>query len=263
MLYVDLHLVHEVTSPQAFAGLRARGLGVRRPEKTVATMDHSTPTSKGLKVIDDEARAQLETLARNCADFGVRCYGLGDQRRGIVHVMGPELGLTQPGMTIVCGDSHTATHGAFGALAFGIGSSEVEHVLATQCLLQRRPTTLEVRVDGILPQGVTAKDLILAVIAKIGVGGGTGAVIEYTGTAVRGLDMEARMTVCNMSIEAGARAGLISPDDVTFQYLEKREFAPQGSPTGTPRSRVGGPCAPTRARATTSRCASTPPRSRR
>ncbi|HXU72372.1 MAG TPA: 3-isopropylmalate dehydratase large subunit [Polyangia bacterium] len=227
ILYVDLHLVHEVTSPQAFAGLRARGLRVRRPDKTVATMDHSTPTTKGLKVLDDAARAQLDTLAKNCADFDVRCYGLGSERRGIVHVMGPELGLTQPGMTIVCGDSHTATHGAFGALAFGIGSSEVEHVLATQCLLQRRPSTLEVRVDGKLPKGVTAKDLILAVIARIGVDGGTGAVIEYTGTAIRGLDMEARMTVCNMSIEAGARAGLISPDDVTFQYLERREFAPQ------------------------------------
>ncbi len=227
ILYVDLHLVHEVTSPQAFAGLRARGLGVRRPDKTVATMDHSTPTTPGLKVLDDQARAQLDTLAKNCADFDVKCYGLGNERRGIVHVMGPELGLTQPGMTIVCGDSHTATHGAFGALAFGIGSSEVEHVLATQCLLQRRPTTLEVRVDGSLPRGVTAKDLILAVIAKIGVGGGTGAVIEYTGTAIRGLDMEARMTVCNMSIEAGARAGLIAPDDVTFHYLERREFAPR------------------------------------
>jgi 3-isopropylmalate/(R)-2-methylmalate dehydratase large subunit len=227
VLYVDLHLVHEVTSPQAFAGLRARGLGVRRPDKTVATMDHSTPTTPGLKVLDDQARAQLDTLAKNCADFDIRCYGLGSERRGIVHVMGPELGLTQPGMTIVCGDSHTATHGAFGALAFGIGSSEVEHVLATQCLLQRRPTTLEVRVDGSLPRGVTAKDLILAVIARIGVDGGTGAVIEYTGSAIRGLDMEARMTVCNMSIEAGARAGMIAPDDVTFQYLERREFAPQ------------------------------------
>ncbi|HEY2745262.1 MAG TPA: 3-isopropylmalate dehydratase large subunit [Polyangia bacterium] len=227
ILYVDLHLVHEVTSPQAFAGLRARGLGVRRPEKTVATMDHSTPTTRGLKVLDDQARAQLDTLAKNCADFGVQCYGLGSERRGIVHVMGPELGLTQPGMTVVCGDSHTATHGAFGALAFGIGSSEVEHVLATQCLLQRRPSTLEVRVDGTLPRGVTAKDLILAVIARIGVAGGTGAVIEYTGTAIRGLDMEARMTVCNMSIEAGARAGLIAPDDVTFHYLERREFAPR------------------------------------
>jgi 3-isopropylmalate/(R)-2-methylmalate dehydratase large subunit len=227
VLYVDLHLVHEVTSPQAFAGLRARGLRVRRPEKTVATMDHSTPTTPGLRVLDDQARAQLETLAKNCADFGVRCYGMGDQKRGIVHVMGPELGLTQPGMTIVCGDSHTATHGAFGAHAFGIGSSEVEHVLATQCLLQRKPTTLEVRVDGKLAKGVTAKDLILAVIARIGVGGGTGAVIEYTGTAIRGLDMEARMTVCNMSIEAGARAGLIAPDDLTFQYLERREFAPR------------------------------------
>jgi 3-isopropylmalate/(R)-2-methylmalate dehydratase large subunit len=227
ILYVDLHLVHEVTSPQAFAGLRARGLKVRRPDKTVATMDHSTPTTPGLRVLDDQARAQLDTLAKNCADFDVRCYGLSSDKRGIVHVMGPELGLTHPGMTIVCGDSHTATHGAFGALAFGIGSSEVEHVLATQCLLQRRPSTLEVRVDGILPKGVTAKDLILAVIAKIGVDGGNGSVIEYCGTAVRGLDMEARMTVCNMSIEAGARAGLISPDDVTFHYLERREFAPQ------------------------------------
>jgi 3-isopropylmalate/(R)-2-methylmalate dehydratase large subunit len=227
ILYIDLHLVHEVTSPQAFAGLRARQLPVRRPERTVATMDHSTPTTPGLRVVDDQARTQLETLAKNCADFGVRCYGLDSDQRGIVHVMGPELGLTQPGMTIVCGDSHTATHGAFGALAFGIGSSEVEHVLATQCLLQRRPSTLEVRVDGMLPRGVTAKDLILAVIAKIGVDGGTGAVIEYTGEAIRGLDMESRMTVCNMSIEAGARAGLIAPDDTTFQYLQGREFAPQ------------------------------------
>jgi 3-isopropylmalate/(R)-2-methylmalate dehydratase large subunit len=228
VLYVDLHLVHEVTSPQAFSVLRSRGVGVRRPERTVATMDHSTPTTPGLKVIDGEAAKQLDTLTRNCADFGVRLYGLDSDKRGIVHVMGPELGLTQPGMTIVCGDSHTATHGAFGALAFGIGSSEVAHVLATQCLLQRKPKTLEVRVDGHLARGVTAKDLILAVIAQIGVGGGTGAVLEYSGDAVRGLDMEARMTVCNMSIEAGARAGLIAPDDTTFQYLARREFAPQG-----------------------------------
>ena len=228
VLYVDLHLVHEVTSPQAFAGLRARGLPVRRPERTVATMDHSTPTTPGLVVIDAEARTQLDTLAKNCADFGVRCYGLDSERRGIVHVIGPELGLTQPGMTIVCGDSHTATHGAFGALAFGIGSSEVEHVLATQCLLQRRPSTLEVRVDGRLPLGVTAKDLILAVIARIGVDGGNGAVIEYTGDAITALDMEARMTVCNMSIEAGARAGLIAPDETTFRYLARRAHAPAG-----------------------------------
>jgi 3-isopropylmalate/(R)-2-methylmalate dehydratase large subunit len=229
VMYVDLHLVHEVTSPQAFSGLRERGLRVRRPERTVATMDHSTPTTPGLVIVDDQARAQLQTLAKNCLDFGVQCYGMDSDQRGIVHVIGPELGLTQPGMTIVCGDSHTATHGAFGALAFGIGSSEVEHVLATQCLLQKRPTSLEVRVDGMLPRGVTAKDLILAVIAKIGVDGGNGAVIEYTGDAIRALDMEARMTVCNMSIEAGARAGLIAPDDTTFQYLAKRQFAPKGA----------------------------------
>jgi 3-isopropylmalate/(R)-2-methylmalate dehydratase large subunit len=228
VLYVDLHLVHEVTSPQAFSVLRERGIGVRRPERTVATMDHSTPTTPGLKVIDGEAAKQLDTLTRNCADFGVRLYGLDSDKRGIVHVMGPELGLTHPGMTIVCGDSHTATHGAFGALAFGIGSSEVAHVLATQCLLQRKPKTLQVRVDGHLSRGVTAKDLILAVIAQIGVGGGTGAVLEYSGDAIAGLDMEARMTVCNMSIEAGARAGLIAPDDTTFQYLARREFAPKG-----------------------------------
>jgi 3-isopropylmalate/(R)-2-methylmalate dehydratase large subunit len=228
VLYIDLHLIHEVTSPQAFSVLRGRDLAVRRPDRTVATMDHSTPTTPGLKVVDGEAAAQLGTLEKNCADFGVRLYGLDSDKRGIVHVMGPELGFTQPGMTIVCGDSHTATHGAFGALAFGIGTSEVSHVLATQCLLQRKPKTLEVRIDGALPRGVTAKDVILAIIAKIGVGGGTGAVIEYTGDAIRGLDMEARMTVCNMSIEAGARAGLIAPDDTTFQYLQRREFAPKG-----------------------------------
>jgi 3-isopropylmalate/(R)-2-methylmalate dehydratase large subunit len=230
VLYVDLHLVHEVTSPQAFAGLRARGLRVRRPEKTVATMDHSIPTVPGgLRVLDGAAKAQIAQLEANCQEFGITLHGLGTSTTGIVHVIGPELGLTQPGMTIVCGDSHTATHGAFGALAFGIGTSEVEHVLATQCLLQRRPKTLEVRVDGALKKGVGAKDVILALIAKIGVGGGTGHVIEYRGEVIRGLDMEARMTICNMSIEAGARAGMVAPDDTTFQYLAKRPHAPAGA----------------------------------
>jgi 3-isopropylmalate/(R)-2-methylmalate dehydratase large subunit len=227
VLYVDLHLIHEVTSPQAFDGLRARGLKVRRPGRTVATMDHSVPTTRdGFRVLDEAAANQLAALQRNCEQFGIRLYGMASPKRGIVHVIGPELGLTQPGMSIVCGDSHTATHGAFGALAFGIGSSEVEHVLATQCLLQRKPKTLAVQIDGALARGVTAKDLILAVIAQIGVDGGTGSVIEYTGEAVRQLDMESRMSVCNMSIEAGARAGLVAPDDKTFQYLAGREFAP-------------------------------------
>jgi 3-isopropylmalate/(R)-2-methylmalate dehydratase large subunit len=225
VLYIDLHLVHEVTSPQAFAELRARGLKVRRPDRTVATMDHSTPTSP-LVALDDAAAAQLEALRRNCAEHGVELHALGSARQGIVHVIGPELGLTQPGMTVVCGDSHTSTHGAFGALAFGIGTSEVAQVLATQCVLARRPRTLEVRVDGTLPPGVTAKDVILALIAKIGAGGATGHVIEYTGGAIRGLDMEGRMTVCNMSIEAGARAGMMSPDDTTFQWLAGRERVP-------------------------------------
>ena len=230
VLYVDLHLIHEVTSPQAFTGLRSRGLRVRRPDKTVATMDHSTPTlPKSLQVIDDEAQAQLATLARNCHEYGIELYPLGDSRNGIVHVIGPERGLTQPGMTIVCGDSHTSTHGAFGALAFGIGTSEVEHVLATQCLLQRKPRTLEVRADGRLMPGVTAKDLILALCAEIGAGGATGHVIEYTGSAIADLDMEGRMTVCNMSIEAGARAGMIAPDETTFAYLEGRDHAPKGA----------------------------------
>jgi 3-isopropylmalate/(R)-2-methylmalate dehydratase large subunit len=229
LLYIDLHLVHEVTSPQAFSSLRARGLGVRRPERTVATMDHSTPTTAhALATLDGAAQAQLSTLERNCRDHGIALHGLDSDTRGIVHVIGPELGLTQPGMTVVCGDSHTSTHGAFGALAFGIGSSEVEHVLATQCLLGRKPRTLEVRVSGSFKKGVTAKDLILAVIAQIGVGGGTGAVIEYTGEAIRALDMEARMTVCNMSIEAGARAGLIAPDDATYRYLANRAHTPRG-----------------------------------
>jgi 3-isopropylmalate/(R)-2-methylmalate dehydratase large subunit len=227
ILYIDRHLIHEVTSPQAFTGLRGRGLKVRRPERTVATADHSIPT-KG-PVIDDMARKQLQMLADNAAEFGITLYGHGSPRQGIVHVIGPELGYTHPGMTIVCGDSHTATHGAFGALAFGIGTSEVEHVLATQCLLQHKPRTYEVRVEGRLAPGVSAKDLILALIARIGVGGGTGHVFEYTGAAIRALSMEERMTVCNMSIEGGARAGLVAPDDTTFQWLAGREHAPKGA----------------------------------
>lgn len=230
VLYIDLHLIHEVTSPQAFTGLRRRGLPVRRPDRTLATMDHSTPTVPGgLAVLDGAARSQLDTLRQNCDDFGIRLHDLQSEHQGIVHVIGPELGATRPGMTIVCGDSHTATHGAFGALAFGIGTSEVEHVLATQCLLQHRPKTLEVRLEGQPPPGVTAKDIILALIAEIGVGGGTGHVIEYRGSAVRALDMEGRMTVCNMSIEAGARAGIMAPNDTTFEYLSGRPEAPQGA----------------------------------
>jgi 3-isopropylmalate/(R)-2-methylmalate dehydratase large subunit len=230
VLYVDLHLVHEVTSPQAFDGLRARGLRVRRTDRTVATMDHSTPTlPRGLAVVDPQAEVQLAKLQSNCKEFGVTLYDLDSAEQGIVHVIGPELGVTQPGRTIVCGDSHTSTHGAFGALAFGIGTSEVEHVLATQCLLQRKPKTLQVVVDGALSRGVGAKDIILALIAKIGTGGATGHVIEYRGGAIRALDMEARMTICNMSIEAGARAGMIAPDDATFAWLDGRQFAPKGA----------------------------------
>jgi 3-isopropylmalate/(R)-2-methylmalate dehydratase large subunit len=230
VLYVDLHLVHEVTSPQAFAGLRARGLRVRRPDKTVATVDHSIPTSdRSLPIVDLLAARQVAQLAENCREFGVPLYDGLSPDQGIVHVIGPEQGLTQPGMIIVCGDSHTATHGAFGALAFGIGTSEVEHVLATQCLLQSRPKTCEVRIDGRLEPGVTPKDIILALIAQIGVGGGTGHVLEYAGTAIRALSMEGRMTVCNMSIEGGARAGLVAPDDTTFEYLSLRPHAPKGS----------------------------------
>jgi 3-isopropylmalate/(R)-2-methylmalate dehydratase large subunit len=228
VLYVDLHLVHEVTSPQAFSGLRQRGLKVRRADKTYATLDHSIPTLPGAPAVDEMAARQIQQMQANAHQFGIRLYDQLSPQGGIVHVIGPELGLTQPGMLIVCGDSHTATHGAFGALAFGIGTSEVEHVLATQCLLQNRPKTCEVRVDGKLTPGVTAKDIILALIAQIGVGGGTGHVFEYTGSAIRSLSMEARMTVCNMSIEAGARAGMIAPDDTTFEYLAGREFAPQG-----------------------------------
>ncbi len=229
ILYIDLHLVHEVTSPQAFTGLRQRGLKVRRPEKTLATLDHSIPTTPlDMPITDAMAAAQIKQMETNAAEFGITLHGMTSPHRGIVHVIGPELGRTQPGMTIVCGDSHTATHGAFGALAFGIGTSEVEHVLATQCLLQRKPKTYEVRVDGKLGAGVSAKDIILALIAKIGVGGGTGHVFEYTGEAIRALSMEQRMTICNMSIEGGARAGMIAPDETTFQYLHGREFAPKG-----------------------------------
>ena len=230
ILYIDLHLVHEVTSPQAFNGLREKGLNVRRPERTVATMDHSTPTAGlSLSLVDEMAARQLRHLEKNCRDFGLTLYDLEDPQRGIVHVIGPELGLTRPGMTIVCGDSHTATHGAFGALAFGIGTSEVEHVLATQCLLQYRPQTYQVNFEGRLPGGVTAKDMILALIATIGIGGGTGHVFEYGGAAVRALSMEERMTLCNMSIEGGARAGIVAPDETTFEYLAGRKFSPQGA----------------------------------
>ena len=229
VLYVDLHLVHEVTSPQAFTGLRKRSLTVRRPDKTVATVDHSVPTVEtALPIQDAMAAKQIGQLEFNARDFGIRLYGMNSPHRGIVHIIGPELGLTQPGTTIVCGDSHTSTHGAFGALAFGIGTSEVEHVLATQCLLQRKPKTCEVLIDGALGEGVTAKDIILALLAKIGIGGGTGHVFEYSGSAIRSLGMEQRMTVCNMSIEGGARAGMIAPDDTTFQYMAGREFAPRG-----------------------------------
>jgi 3-isopropylmalate/(R)-2-methylmalate dehydratase large subunit len=230
VLYIDLHLVHEVTSPQAFQGLRERGLKVRRPLQTVATVDHSIPTtSLDLKFADDMAAHQILQLGSNCREFGIPLYGLDSPTRGIVHVIGPELGLTQPGMTIVCGDSHTATHGAFGALAFGIGTSEVEHVLATQCLLQPKPKIFEVRVEGCLGPGVSAKDIILALIAQIGIGGGTAHVFEYTGPVIRALSMEERMTICNMSIEGGARAGLVAPDDHTFEYLVGRPHAPEGS----------------------------------
>jgi 3-isopropylmalate/(R)-2-methylmalate dehydratase large subunit len=230
ILAIDLHLVHEVTSPQAFTGLRARGLPVRRPGQTVATADHSIPTlDTSLPIADELAAKQLRQIEENCREFGIPFHGQGSPNRGIVHVIGPELGLTQPGMTIVCGDSHTATHGAFGALAFGIGTSEIEMVLATQTLLQRKPKTFQVRVDGQLQPGVGAKDIILALIARIGIGGGTGHVIEYTGAAIRALSMEERMTVCNMSIEGGARAGLIAPDETTFAYLKGRKFAPQGA----------------------------------
>ncbi len=229
-LFIDLHLVHEVTSPQAFDGLRMAGRSVHRPDLTIATADHNVPTTDIDKPVADPISAkQLSVLNANCAEFGITCYPMGDANQGIVHIIGPEQGLTQPGMTIVCGDSHTSTHGAFGALAFGIGTSEVEHVLATQTLPQRRPASMAVTIDGDLPAGVTAKDLVLAVIGRIGTGGGSGHVIEYRGSAVTGLSMEGRMTVCNMSIEGGARAGMIAPDDTTFTFLEGRDHAPKGA----------------------------------
>jgi 3-isopropylmalate/(R)-2-methylmalate dehydratase large subunit len=230
VLFIDLHLVHEVTSPQAFEGLRLGGRSVHRPDLTIATADHNVPTVDIDKPVADPLSArQLAVLDANCAEFGITCYPMGDANQGIVHVIGPEQGLSQPGMTIVCGDSHTSTHGAFGTLAFGIGTSEVEHVLATQTLPQKRPATMAVTIDGELPPEVTAKDLVLAVIGRIGTGGGSGHIIEYRGSAVRGLSMEGRMTVCNMSIEAGARAGMIAPDDTTFAYLEGRDHAPKGA----------------------------------
>ncbi len=228
LLFIDLHLVHEVTSPQAFDGLRDAGRTVRRPDLTLATEDHNVPTTPG-PITDPVSRTQVETLRRNCAEFAVPLYPMGDREQGIVHVVGPQLGLTQPGMTVVCGDSHTSTHGAFGALAFGIGTSEVEHVLATQTLPLKPFKTMAVNIDGTLPEGVSAKDIVLAVIAKIGTGGGQGHVIEFRGSAISALSMEARMTVCNMSIEAGARAGMIAPDETTFDYLRGKPHAPTGS----------------------------------
>lgn len=229
ILYIDTHLVHEVTSPQAFEGLRLSNRKVRRPELTFATMDHNVPTTdRSLPIKDQIAAKQMETLSQNCKEFDIPLYDINSPDQGIVHVIGPELGITQPGMTIVCGDSHTSTHGALGALAFGIGTSEIEHVLATQCLLQQKSETFEIRVDGTLPYGVTAKDIILSIIGHIGIDGGNGAVVEYTGSTIRSLSIEERMTVCNMSIEAGARAGMIAPDDTTYEYLEGKRFAPKG-----------------------------------
>jgi 3-isopropylmalate/(R)-2-methylmalate dehydratase large subunit len=230
ILYIDLQLVHEVTSAQAFEGLRLAGRKVRQPARTVATADHNVPTTdRSLPILDLISKQQIDTLTKNCADFGVTYYGLGHINQGVVHVMGPELGYTQPGMTIVCGDSHTSTHGAFGALAFGIGTSEVEHVLATQTLLQQKPKTMELRVDGQLGPGVTAKDMVLYLIGQLTTSGGTGYCLEFTGDVVRGLSMEGRMTVCNMSIEAGARAGMIAPDETTFAYVKGRKYAPKGA----------------------------------
>ncbi len=229
MLYIDKHFIHEVTSPQAFNGLRRRGIPVFRPERTVATADHNVPTiNQHLPIKDELSRMQVEKLTKNCEEFGVELYGLGHKYQGIVHVIGPELGITQPGMTIVCGDSHTSTHGAFGAIAFGIGTSEVEQVLATQCVLQYKPKRMKIEIEGPLSPGVVSKDIILYVASKISTSGATGHFIEYTGSTIRGLSMEARMTICNMSIEMGARGGLIAPDATTFSYLQGRKFAPQG-----------------------------------
>ncbi len=230
VLYIDRHLIHEVTSPQAFGGLRARGIKVRRPDKTVATPDHNIPTmDQHLPIHDELSRFQVNKLKENCAENNVKMFGLGHPYNGIVHVIGPELGLTQPGMTIVCGDSHTSTHGAFGSIAFGIGTSEVEMVLATQCLMQTRPKTMRINVEGTLQKGVTSKDIVLYIISKISTGGGTGYFVEFAGSAIRSLSMEARMTICNMSIEMGARGGMIAPDEITFEYVKAREFAPKGA----------------------------------
>ena len=261
LLYIDLHLVHEVTSPQAFDGLRIAGRGVRRPELTICTEDHNVPTANIDQPIADPISAkQLETLRSNAAEFGLVNYPMGDPGQGIVHVIGPEQGRTQPGMTIVCGDSHTSTHGAFGALAFGIGTSEVEHVLATQTLPQQRAKTLAITVDGSLPAGSTAKDIILAILGRVGTGGGIGYIAEYRGSAIRALSMEGRMTVCNMSIEAGAKAGMIAPDDITFEYVKGRPHAPRGR-RGTTPSPTGARSRPTTTPSSTRRSCSTPPRS--
>src|SRR5579864_6057206 len=235
LLYIDLHLIHEVTSPQAFDGLRLAGRGVRRPDRTLATADHNVPTdgtSRADAILDELSRVQVQTLERNCAEFGIPIYSMGSARQGIVHVIGPELGVTQPGMTIVCGDSHTATHGAFGALAFGVGTSEVEHVLATQCLVQSKPRSMRIRYVGQLGFGVTAKDLILATIGQMGVDAAVGHVVEYSGEAISALSMEGRMTVCNMTIEGGGRAGMIAPDDTTFEWVIGRPAAPSEVPEG-------------------------------
>src|SRR5919108_438239 len=230
LIYIDRHLIHEGTSPQAFAGLRAEKRTVRRPDLTFAVMDHSVPTTdRTLPILDNDAKLQFDALEKNCREFGVRLFDMNSRNQGIVHIIGPELGITQPGQTLVCGDSHTSTHGAFGTLAFGIGTSEVEHVLATQCILQRRPKTMRVELLGELPAGVTAKDVILGAIGKIGVSGAIGHVVEYAGDVIRELSMESRMTICNMSIEAGARAGMIAPDDTTLSYLEGRPAAPKGA----------------------------------
>ena len=263
LLYIDRHLVHEVTSPQAFEGLRLTGRKVRRPDATLAVPDHNVPTSdRSQPIVDEISRLQVDTLTRNCEEFGVELFGMRDVRQGIVHVIGPEQGFTLPGTTIVCGDSHTSTHGAFGALAFGIGTSEVEHVLATQTLVQKKPKTMRISVDGELPVGCTAKDVILAIIGKIGTAGGTGYVIEYAGSVIRGLSMEGRMTICNMSIEAGARAGLIAPDEKTIQYFRAGRWRPRVRPGSRPRA-GGAPCPPTRVPSTTPRSTSTPPPSSR
>ena len=268
LLYIDLHLVHEVTSPQAFESLRLAGRRVRRPDRTLATADHNTPTDGtpvAARIKDELSRVQVQTLERNCEEFAVPVYSLGSDRQGIVHVIGPELGVTQPGMTIVCGDSHTATHGAFGALAFGIGTSEVEHVLATQCMVQQRPRSMRIRYEGALGFGVTAKDLILGTIGQIGVGGATGHVVEYAGPAIDALSMEGRMTVCNMTIEGGGRAGMIAPDETTFGWFASA--APAGRARGRrssrTRSRAGASCEAMTARASTASSSSTPRRCRR